>query len=175
MPLPPAFAWLANEPGPKILKEALALYGTKEIVGPRHSPAIMGWIQELGYSWIKNDETAWCGIAAAIIAQRAGFPNPSPEAPRAASWLTGWGTAVPTPMLGDFVIWAHHIAMYVGESATHWFVMGGNQGNAFSIVRWSKADKPLGFRRCKWKVAQPANVRKIPLHDTGTPVVGSIL
>ena len=35
------YAWLEREPGPRILKEALALFGVDEIAGRGDSPTIL--------------------------------------------------------------------------------------------------------------------------------------
>jgi hypothetical protein len=46
-------------------------------------------------------------------------------------------------------------------------VLGGNQGNAMSVTRILKT-RLYQARRTKWKVAQPANVRKVLLDAKGT-------
>lgn len=167
--LPQAYAWLADEPAPRILKEALKLYGTREIIGRQHNPVIMGWLQELGFDWIRDDETAWCGTAMAICAKRADKPF-NKEAPRARAWLK-WGKAALTPMLGDVLVFERgtasgHVGLYVGEDSTHYHSLGGNQGDSFSIVRILKT-RLLQARRCAWTSAQPLNVRRVWLKPTG--------
>jgi uncharacterized protein (TIGR02594 family) len=164
--LPKQYAWLANEPAPRLLLEALKLYGTQEIVGKAHSPAILGWLKELGFSWIKDDETAWCGTALAIAAVRAGVAIRNPEMPRAFWWL-GWGTPVAVPELSDVLVFAFsHVGIYVGEDQTHYHVLGGNQGNRHGIARFPK-NTLKAARRTPWKVAQPANVRRVWLDSKG--------
>lgn len=166
MNLPSKYAWLASEPAPRLLLEALKLYGTCEIVGGQHSPAIMGWLKELGFNWIKDDETAWCGTALAIAAVRAGVAERNPEMPRA-FWWTSWGTPTAVPMLGDVLVFTiSHVGIYVGEDLTHYHVLGGNQGNQHSIVRFPKAWLKSA-RRTAWKSAQPATVRRVWLDSAG--------
>lgn len=170
--LPIKYAWLAQEGAPKILVEALKLYGTQEIPGPRHSPLIMGWLAELGFNWIKSDETPWCGTAMAICAKRAGKPT-NPNMPSALWWLK-FGTAVMPgrEALGDILVFGRagggHVGLYVGEDSTHFHVLGGNQSNQFSIARILKT-RLAGARRTAWTIAQPGNVRKIWLSPQGTP------
>lgn len=174
-PLPPQYAWLANEGAPRILVEALKLYGTKEIPGPTHSQLILGWLRELGITWIKDDETPWCGSAMGICAYRAGKPF-GPNAPRARAWLA-WGVAALVPMLGDVLVFERgsasgHVGLYIGEDNTHFHVLGGNQNNSFSIARILKT-RLLQARRCKWTTAQPNNVRQIFLSPKGAPTTSN--
>ncbi|OGX80852.1 hypothetical protein BEN47_06230 [Hymenobacter lapidarius] len=164
--LPLRYAWLEHEPAPRLLREALKLYGTREIIGRQHSPAILTWLKELGFSWIKDDEIPWCGTALAVAATRAGVALPHPEMPRA-FWWAGWGTPVGTPMLGDVLVFAFsHVGIYVGEDLTHYHVAGGNQNNTFSIALFPKSALKAA-RRTPWKVAQPANVRQIWIDSKG--------
>ena len=166
MPLPLKYAWLDSEPAPRLLREALKLYGTREIVGGQHSPAFMSWLKELGFSWIKDDETAWCGTALAIAAVRAGVATRNPEMPRA-FWWCSWGNPTAVPMLGDVLVFTiSHVGIYVGEDATHYHVLGGNQGNQHNIVRFPKAWLKCA-RRTPWKSAQPASVRRVWLDANG--------
>lgn len=168
MNLPEKYAWLAREGAPRLLIEALKLWGTKEVPGPKHSPTILGWLKKLAFGWIKDDETPWCGTSLAYAAVEAGVAVRNPEMPRA-FWWCGWGTAVTTPMLGDVLVFTiSHVGIYVGEDATHYHVLGGNQGNAYNIVRFPKTWLKAA-RRTPWKIAQPANVRRVWLQPDGTP------
>jgi len=82
------------------------------------------------------------------------------------------GTAADRPMLGDVLVFPRgaggHVALYVGEDARHFHILGGNQGNEVSIIL--KAKTPLiDCRRATWRSAQPANVRPVMLSADGTP------
>lgn len=174
--LPKQYAWLANEGAPAMLMQALALYGIIEGPGKSNNPIIMGWAKECGIKGYTHDEIAWCGLAMAVCAKRAGWDyNPAGNALGARNWLE-WGQAVDTPMLGDVLVfwrerrtgWKGHVGEYAGEDATHYHVIGGNQGNAFNIKRIGK-DRLLGARRPKWKRAQPKNIRRVFLAATGAP------
>jgi uncharacterized protein (TIGR02594 family) len=63
--------------------------GTREIVGPKHSSTIMGWIKEVGAKVlglaVNDDETPWCGTFMAWLMHRSGLSSPA-IAVRAASW-----------------------------------------------------------------------------------------
>lgn len=168
--LPAKYAWLANEPGPKMLVEALALYGTRETAGPGNTPAIMEWARGLGGNVAKvytADSVPWCGLFVAHIAARAGKPLPaSPLWARA--WAT-WGTASPRAALGDVLVFVRngggHVGLYVGEDAGAYHVLGGNQGDAVSIVPIAK-DRCIAVRRL-YAIAAPPNVRPIFLKRSG--------
>lgn len=79
-PLPTAYAWLARETGPRVLVEALDLFGTRETPGAASNPAILGWAKEVGVAGAYvNDGIAWCGLFVATVvgdAPRAGEPCP---------------------------------------------------------------------------------------------------
>jgi uncharacterized protein (TIGR02594 family) len=172
MKLPKNLEWLALEPAPRHLLKAVELYGTKETVGPKHNPVIMGWAKELGIQdTYTNDEIPWCGLFAAIVMHRAGRPIPS-----GFLWALTWnrfGAAVDSSqvMLGDVVTFTRngkggHVGFYVGEDTTAYHVLGGNQGNKVSVVRiektrLSKARRPL-YNNI------PQNIRKIHLASNGS-------
>jgi uncharacterized protein (TIGR02594 family) len=166
------YEWLWDEPGPVELKEALKLFGTREVAGPKNNPTIVGWAKEVSTTY-PGDATAWCGLFKSIIAKRAGWDyHPNGNALWARNWLD-WGVKQKVAMLGDTIIFERgkggHVALYVGEDDTHYHILGGNQSDGVNIVR--KAKKlALGIRRAKWKVAQPDNVRRIFLKLTGAPV-----
>lgn len=48
--LPAQYAWLSKEGGPKMLIEALKLFGTLEAPGAKDNPVILAWAAELGLS-----------------------------------------------------------------------------------------------------------------------------
>ena len=168
--LPKQYEWLSKESGPKVILEAVKLYGTKEIVGAEHNPIIMGWAKELGLEKIYiSDEIPWCGAFAAIVVKRAGF-TPVKESLRARNW-SGFGTQQIVAMLGDVLVFtreggAGHVGFYVGEDKDCYHVLGGNQGDMVKVSRIAK-NRCIAIRRCTWKIKQPDNVRIIELQATG--------
>lgn len=168
MVLPARYAWLADEPGPKMLLEALKLFGTLEVAGPSDNPVIVGWATELGLGKAySHDEIPWCGLFMAIVAFRAGK-----IVPKDPLWALNWrnfGTKVDRPMLGDVMVKSRdgggHVTLYVGEDDDAYHGLGGNQSDAVCIRRFSKA---IGwsFRRPIYR-NQPANVRRVILAPTG--------
>ncbi|MBA4338309.1 MAG: TIGR02594 family protein [Hyphomonas sp.] len=173
MSLPVAYAWLGKESAPRMLLEGLKTYGTIEAPGTEDNPVIMAWAKEVGVPRIADvftsDAVPWCGLWMAVVAHRAGKPV-NPNALWARSWLS-WGAKVSgEPKLGDVLVFRRgqtsgHVGLYVGEDATHFHVLGGNQGDAVSILRLDK-DRLLGARNF-YATAQPANCRRVFLKAGG--------
>jgi hypothetical protein len=163
------YDWLNNEKSPRILVQAVKQLGVKEIVGKEHNPIIMNWAKELNLDKIyKSDEIAWCGLFVAYCCKMAGLEVVDKPL-WALSW-SNWGNEVKEAMLGDVLTFKRegggHVGIYVGEDDTHFHVLGGNQGNAVSVSRIAKT-RLFKARRTIWKIAQPANVRKIKLEPKG--------
>jgi uncharacterized protein (TIGR02594 family) len=165
-----SYSFLQEEKSPKILVEAVKMLGTKEVVGKQHNPVIMGWAKELKLDKVYTaDEIPWCGLAIAYAAHKAGV-----QVVDKPLWALSWakyGTKVTEPMLGDILTFKRdgggHVGIYVGEDKECYHVLGGNQGNAMSVTRIVKS-RLYQARRTAWKVAQPANVRKVMLDAKGT-------
>ena len=171
--LPQQYKFLESISVPNIIKEALALYGTKEVPGDKNSPVILGWADEIGGwigDWYEQDSVPWCGLFVGICAKRAGF-DVTQKALSALEWGK-WGTPVKAAdvALGDVLVFKRdgggHVALYVGEDATHYHILGGNQSDQVNIVRKPK-NSLYAARRCPWKIAQPPSVKKIMLTDAG--------
>ena len=164
-----SYAWLKKETGPKILVEAVKHIGVKEIVGKQHNPVIMEWAKALGIEkTYTNDEIPWCGLFIAYCAHAAGL-----DVVKAPLWALNWnkyGNVAKVPMLGDVLTFTRngggHVGIYVGEDATHYHVLGGNQNNSVSVSRIEKS-RLSQARRTAWKIAQPASVRVVHLEAKG--------
>lgn len=167
--LPAAYKWLDDEPGPKMLLEARKLYGTIELPGAADSPDLLAWAHELGIDRVyTHDSIPWCGLFMAICAKRAGWGLPNSPL-WALSWAK-WGQASDKPMLGDVLTFQRHggghVSMYVGEDATYYHILGGNQSDAVTITRKPKKDL-YEARRAEWRISQPENVGVVKLKATG--------
>jgi len=171
MNLPNDYVWLLNEPGPKMLLEALKLYGTTEAPGEGDNPVILEWAKEVGLDKVyKHDATAWCGLFMAVVAKRAGKQLP----PGGPLWALNWGQfgdkVEDGPKLGDILVFKRagggHVTLYVGEDDECYHCLGGNQSDMVNIVRkpWSRI---YAIRRPHYNI-QPANVRKIILDSNGS-------
>lgn len=150
-----------SRPGPWWLDVARSYIGTKEVPGPRNSPVIMGWLKALNVLWLGGDAAPWCGSFLAMCMQRA-FITPPKNFFRAKEWLK-WGVTLDKARLapGAVLIFDRegggHVALYTGETPTHYRCLGGNQGDAVNERLFPKA-RCIGAR---W----PGGV-----HITGEPV-----
>jgi uncharacterized protein (TIGR02594 family) len=169
MALPTQYAWLAKEPGPRMIIEALKLFGTVEAAGSRDNPTILAWGAEIGQGKVySHDSIPWCGVFVGVVAKRAG--KEIPDTPLwALSWADFGKAAVGGPMLGDVLTFKRdgggHVAIYVGEDIAAYHVLGGNQSDQVCITRILKSR--LYRARRPLYVNQPANVRKITLAANG--------
>lgn len=170
MILPKKYQWLQLEEAPRHLLKAVELFGTTEVVGPKHNPVIMEWARETGLKQYTNDEIPWCGLYMAVVMKRA-----NRDVVKDPLWARNWakfGVEAKVPMLADVLVFSRetggHVGLYVGEDKTSYHVLGGNQGNAVSIVRIAK-NRLIASRRPPYQ-SQPLNVRKIKLDSTGTIV-----
>jgi uncharacterized protein (TIGR02594 family) len=121
-----------------------------------------------GYS---DDDIAWCGLFAAIICYRR-LKNAA-EVVKDPLWARNWakyGRKADKPAIGDILVFSRgnggHVGFYVGEDATHYHVLGGNQGNRVSIVRIEKS-RLIAARRPPYAVV-PAGAVPRRLASTGT-------
>jgi uncharacterized protein (TIGR02594 family) len=127
---------------PLWLKLARDNIGVREIPGPKHSTVILRWLERLG-SWIREDETPWCGTFVAAMLQEAGQPVIT-HYKRARAWAE-YGARLQVQVLSPgaiMVFWRGsptgpfgHVGFYVGEDATHYHILGGNQSNEVNIQR----------------------------------------
>lgn len=169
--LPKKYQFLEKESGPRMIKEALKLYGTLELYGSANSPTILSWANELGKNIndvYKADSIPWCGLFIGIVAKRS-----DKEVVKSPLWALSWATfgkRVDIPMLGDVLVFTRsgggHVGLYVGEDNTAYHLLGGNQSDAVNIIRINK-NRLYTARRPEWKIAQPCNVRVIKLGASG--------
>lgn len=160
------------------LAEARQHLGVREVPGKQHSPKIMGWIQEVGAKAlgipVNDDETPWCGTFMAMVMMRAGLPSPA-IAVRASSWGT-WGRQLNGPRLGCVLVFNRagggHVGLYMGEDATHYHVLGGNQSNSVSIMRLEKTRLIKGGMRWPHGPLLPP-AKAVHLSPKGAPMSGN--
>lgn len=104
-----------------------------------------------------------------IVAKRAGKVIPD-SLLWALSWADFGKEATGGAMLGDALTFKRngggHVALYVGEDATAYHCLGGNQSDKVCITRIAKS-RLYRARRPAYTV-QPANVRKCKLASTGS-------
>lgn len=133
---------------PSWMAEAWRELGQSELSGPAHNPRIVAMFDRIGHP-AQSDETAWCAAFVGACLERVGIP--SPRSLRARSYL-GWGTPTEEPSSGAIVVLKRgsnpaqgHVGFLVGTTATHIFVLGGNQSNAVTVAAFDR-NLVLGFR-----------------------------
>ena len=75
--------------------------GTKEVKGQKDNPKIVQYFADVGHSWVKDDETAWCAAFVGSCLEKAGLT--STRALNARSYLK-WGRKISKPVVGCVVI-----------------------------------------------------------------------
>lgn len=126
---------------PSWLIKARSYIGLKEVPGPKHNSVILGWLRSLK-AWWSDDETPWCGTFVATCLSFVGQPIPTNWF-RAKEWASYGQHLRPDRLArGAILVFARegggHVGFYVGEDATHYHVLGGNQSNGVNIMRLAK-------------------------------------
>ena len=135
----------------KLLNTALSQYGIKEIVGKKHNPEVLKYFSEIGHSWVKDDETAWCSAFVNWCALKSDKPFSGKL--NARSWLNV-GEGVEVPEIGDVVVlwrespgsWKGHVGFFIRATEKYLYVLGGNQSNSVCIRAYPKSQL-LEYRR----------------------------
>ncbi|WP_076071704.1 TIGR02594 family protein [Sphingomonas montana] len=132
---------------PAWLRHARSLLGTREAAGAANNPTIMAWGLLLGAKVLgivfNADSVPWCGLFVARCMHAAGLPS-APIALRAKAWAA-WGVNLAADRLspGAVLVFERpgggHVGFYVGEDATAYHVLGGNQGDRVSVMRLEKS------------------------------------
>lgn len=171
--LPLKYQWLSAEHSPKILVEALRHYGILEHKGKGSNVDITAWAKELGVQgFYTDDDIPWCGLFAGIVISRCGYDIPKGLNVLGARHFAAFGTPVKDgdERLFDVLVFkrpgGNHVGFYVGENKNAFLVYGGNQSNAVGFA-WIDKKRLVAARRSPWKIAQPGNIRKIMLSETG--------
>lgn len=144
---------------PRILTEAVKLYGITETPGAANNPTILAWAKETGLEKTYTaDSIAWCGLFMAVVVKRAGY-DPVAGPLWALNWLN-FGVKADKPSLGDILCFERfdsagksiggHVGLYVGEDSGYYHVLGGNTSDKVTIARLAK-NRLRGARRPAYK------------------------
>lgn len=120
----------------------------KEVVGDKHNARIVQYSTDIGNTWVKTDEVAWCSEFVNWCLLQAGIQGTKSAV--AKSFLK-WGEETKTPKFGDLVVFSWdatsgHIGFYVNETPDVVLVLGGNQNNEVNVTRYKK-DKIASYRK----------------------------
>lgn len=138
-------------------QEARRLMGLKEGAGDRDNTIILDWADHLDVHF-PHDVIPWCGLFVGHCVGATLTTEPLPtNVLGARNWLKFGAPCTPQPG-AVLVFWRvspggflGHVAFYVGEDATSFFVLGGNQSDSVSVARLAK-DRLLGAR---WPATVP--------------------
>lgn len=142
--------------------------GLREIVGPKHNQQIIEFFRDVGHSWVKDDETAWCAAFVGAMLERCGLP--STKKLNARGYLD-WGEEVQLADAepGDVVVFwrgkptaaTGHVAFLVEVRSHDLLVLGGNQSNSVNIQGYPK-ERLLGVRRYPGPVVEEKQATPAP-------------
>lgn len=147
------------------LGEAYRLIGLKEDTGPKSNAQILQWARDIGVSY-KDDDVPWCGLFVAHCIASQLPHEPLPSNPLGARSYERFGKPVNPQPGAVMVFWREskesgkgHVGFYAAETEDGQFlILGGNQGNAVSIMAKPR-DRFLGAR---WPLtAMPAGGGKV--------------
>lgn len=143
-------------PREAMLRLGAQYIGLQEIPGKENNPIILSWFSDIGYSWVQDDETAWCScfinwLAYSVRAEMSGKLD-------ARSWLKV-GKSVSSPEPGDIAVywresirsWKGHVGLFTGytKNSLGIWTLGGNQENQVKNSIYSEY-RLLDFRRVKY-------------------------
>ena len=145
------------------IKAARTYIGLKEYPGATNNPTIMGWAKGLGTKLLGiaygADSVPWCGLFVAHCIEAAELPT-APIAVRASSWAS-WGQKC-APTYGAVVVFQRpgggHVGFLVGQDATRYRVLGGNQGDSVS-ESWIEKSRAVAIR---WPTGQTPPTTPLP-------------
>ena len=148
---------------PVWLREARRFMGLKEIAGPKPNPTIIGWAKGFG-GWIANyftnDDIPWCGLFVGHVVAATLPREKLPANPLGALRWAKFGRELPKPAIGAILVFTRtgggHVGFYLGETPTHYTVLGGNQLNSVSITQIEKNRLVTGGVRWPTTGEQPA-------------------
>lgn len=134
-----------------IIEIALSQIGIKEIIGGSHNPEVLNYFHEIGHTWVKTDETAWCSAFINWCAKKANLSYSGKL--NARSWLK-IGKEVSSPRVGDVVVlwresresWKGHVGLFCREQNGYVYLLGGNQKNSVCTQAYPKKQL-LQYRR----------------------------
>lgn len=152
---------------------ALQEYGVKEIAGDADNPRVVQYSTDIGNTWVKDDEVAWCSEFVNWCLLKAGIPGTKSAV--AKSFLK-WGEELKTPEFGCLVIFgwpdgSGHIGFYVNETSDIVRVLGGNQNDEVNITRYKK-DRILSYRKVP---AVDSEAKAMAIYASLIPILQNIL
>lgn len=147
------------------LAEAWREFGQAEYAGRRENPRIIALFREVGHAQIESDEVAWCAAFCGACLERSGVR--STRSLLARSYLD-WGQQLEKPRAGAIAVFRRgndpskgHVGFWLAETDEDVLLLGGNQSNAVSVVRYPKS-RLLSLRWPSDAGSEPAKTATAP-------------
>lgn len=126
------------------IDEIKTVFGLHEL---RDKAKLAAWLKSDGKTLGDPAALPWCGDAAETAIKRALPGEPMPDPLKQNSyWARNWAKfGIPcAPAYGAIAVFERpggggHVGFLVAQDATHFHVLGGNQGDTVSIVRIAKS------------------------------------
>jgi uncharacterized protein (TIGR02594 family) len=136
-----AAPWVAN---------AYRDLGVAEIGGAKDNPRIESMFATVGHPEVMHDETSWCAAAVGTWLTEAGYPIPPMDVNLMGGSYAAYGQRLTSFKPGCLCIcyytklrekdWRRHICIGIADLGDAIQVIGGNQSNKVSIIKWPKAN-----------------------------------
>ncbi|WIU42104.1 TIGR02594 family protein [Methylorubrum extorquens] len=132
----------SEQPGWLVLAEGEL--GVRGGAGAANNPRVVKLFADAGFSCIKQDSVAWCAAAVGGMLKQAGH---KPSGSLAARSYEGWSVGLKEPALGAVATkkrgnssWLGHVGFIVGANSRQIFLLGGNQGDAWSVAAFPRKE-----------------------------------
>ncbi|WHQ70364.1 TIGR02594 family protein [Methylorubrum extorquens] len=141
----------------------------REGASAANNPRVVKLFADADFSGIKQDSVAWCAAAFGAMLKQAGH---KPSGSLAARSYEGWGVGLKEPALGPVATkkrgnssWQGHVGFVIGANSSQIFLLGGNQGDAWSVAAFPRAE----FTAFRW----PADVPLPAPHTLPQTIAGA--
>jgi len=150
-----AFPWL---------EQAFSIKGLHEV---RNRTKLWNWLRYGGNKVADPAKVPWCGSFMAAVFAHSLPEEPIPNNPAGSIHWLKFGIPC-TPQVGSALVfwrgnpnsWKGHIGFYIGETKTHFLVLGGNQSNSVSETLVAKNRLRNGGARWPSTALAPTGLRE---------------
>lgn len=127
-----------------LAKIAFGEYGVRELSGVEfNSPDVLKYFNDIGQTWVKTDELAWCAAYVNWCLKAGGYVQSGKL--NARSLLTVGKRLLEPHFMSIVVLWRiskdsvyGHTGFWIKETAEHIYMLGGNQNNQVCIRPYPK-------------------------------------
>lgn len=128
---------------PPWLRHAWREFGAREIAGSADNPRILALYRDAGHAEVAHDEVAWCAAFVGASLERGGIRSTRSLLARS---YADWGCNISEARFGAIAVLSRgsdpalgHVGFVIGETDDDVLLLGGNQGDAVSVVPFAKS------------------------------------